>query len=371
MFDILFPGWSWALQKLLEDWKCGGTARFLVNIVCLIKGIPNSFLGAFDYSINLWCHVSTWGLVWLRLVHINPKIRLVTRSITHASPVIGSLARFIFPTQTICHCSLPQMPWKLWTIFKHWTNLIEMLSANMCWPKYTPGLPVRGWSASQLIRMRRSTSLSRCQLASIQNVQNLPWQNCNINISGDQSEVSEKQDGPNSGGDKEVYTGEGKLMIKISMKVWKIKMISKYFTCVLSGIRTQVAAKTGTDQTIFDSAQLEVRDSDSGSFDDCDCDPKHWWSWSKLSCIIKIWSCRWRREWQGRPIGISWPVRCTSPTYKHSRWNLFQPCSNASKKIAIKIFFTRWARNPTFLQSTRTATAPSPPYPAEAVVRFH
>ena len=54
-----------------------------------------------------------------------------------------------------------------------------------------------------------------------------------------------------------------------------LKMISKYFTCVLSGIRTQVAAKTGTDQTIFDSAQLEVRDSDSGSFDDCDCDPKH------------------------------------------------------------------------------------------------
>ena len=28
----IFLGWSWTVQKLLEDWKCGGTAGFLVTI---------------------------------------------------------------------------------------------------------------------------------------------------------------------------------------------------------------------------------------------------------------------------------------------------------------------------------------------------
>ena len=74
-------------------------------------------------------------------------------------------------------------------------------------------------------------------------------QNFNISISGDQSEVSEKQDGPNSWGDKEVHTGEGKLTIKILLKS-------------ISHESEQVAAKTGTDQTIFDGAQQEVRNSD-------------------------------------------------------------------------------------------------------------
>ena len=37
-----------------------------------------------------------------------------------------------------------------------------------------------------------------------------------FNLLGDQSEVPEEQDGPNIGGDKEVYTREGKLRNRIS-----------------------------------------------------------------------------------------------------------------------------------------------------------
>ena len=86
-----------------------------------------------------------------------------------------------------------------------------------------------------------------------------------FNIAGYQSEVSEKQDGAHSWGDEEVNTGEGELTIKIST------LLHNLFSGMKSSwMWPQVAAKSGTDQTIFDTAQQEVRDPDLDAFNDYD-----------------------------------------------------------------------------------------------------
>ena len=49
----------------------------------------------------------------------------------------------------------------------------------------------------------------------------------------------------------------------------------------------------GTDQTIFDSAQLEVRDPDFGSFNSMIVIAIKSYL---IASMVKVWSCRWRRE---------------------------------------------------------------------------
>ena len=169
--------------------------------------------------------VSTSGVLFPAMACVvaigthQPQIRLLARSITHAGPVNGTHCK-IYTSHTnhlplrspanalpiVDNFSSTEPIW-----LKCWMSEYELTKVHL------PGLLVRVWSASQVIRMRRSTSWSRCQCCWFKMSQILhDARIATFNLSGDQSEVPEEQDGPNIGGDKEVYTREGKLRNKIS-----------------------------------------------------------------------------------------------------------------------------------------------------------